>query len=362
MNPQGMSAKRTNKARQFLIGMASVTLLSVACYALGDLIDYRVVALLLLVAVSVLAVLFDILPVLVSALLSAILLNIFFIEPVPHYEITDAESVLLFLVYLFIASVNAVLTNRLRKQERKNRDREEKENTIKLYNTLLNSLSHELKTPIATIIGSIDTLKEADNSIQPVQRMELLSEMEIASTRLNSQVENLLNMSRLETGTLKLKKDWCDVNELVFLIIHKLPSVDTHELIFEPDETLPLFRLDSGLMETVLNNIIHNAIRYTPKRTTIRVATAYDDNHLWLTIGDNGNGIPEREISRIFEKFYRLPNSGTGGSGLGLSIAKGFVEAHGGTVQVMSYLNRGTTFTIMIPAETSYLKSEKDDE
>ncbi|WP_262249897.1 sensor histidine kinase [Parapedobacter soli] len=357
-----MSAKKTNKMRQFLIGMTSVTLLSVACYALGDLIDYRAVALLLLVAVSILAVLFDILPVLAAALLSAILLNIFFIEPIPHYKITDTESVLLFLVYLFIASVNAVLTNRLRNQEKKIRDREEKENTIKLYNTLLNSLSHELKTPIATIIGSIDTLKETDNTIQSVQRMELLSEMEIASTRLNNQVENLLNMSRLETGTLKLKRDWCDVNELVFLVIHKLHATDTHELIFDPDETLPLFKLDSGLMETVLNNIIHNAIRYTPQHSTIHITTAYDETHLWISIRDNGNGIPEPEISRVFEKFYRLPNSGTGGSGLGLSIAKGFVEAHGGTVQVMSYLNKGTTFTVMIPAETSYLKSEKDDE
>lgn len=348
--------------RQFLVGMTLVTLLSVACYALGGLVDYRAVALLLLVTVSILAVLFDILPVLAAALLSAILLNIFFIEPIPHYKITDTESVLLFLVYLFIASVNAVLTNRLRNQEKKIRDREEKENTIKLYNTLLNSLSHELKTPIATIIGSIDTLKETEASIRSAQRMELLSEMEIASTRLNNQVENLLNMSRLETGTLKLSRDWCDVNELVFLVINKLPLNGTHELLFEPDEALPLFKLDSGLMETVLHSIIHNAIHYTPPHSIIQISTASDETHLWISVCDNGNGIPEPEIDRIFEKFYRLPNSGTGGSGLGLSIAKGFVEAHGGTVQVKNQAGNGAAFTIMIPAETSYLKSMRDDE
>jgi len=323
--------------------------------------DYRAVALILLVTVSILAVLFDILPVLAAALLSAVLLNVFFIEPIPNYKIYDTESALLFSVYLFIALVNAVLTNRLRKQERKARDREEKENTIKLYNTLLNSLSHELKTPIATIIGSIDTLKETDTAIQSAQRMELLSEMEIASTRLNNQVENLLNMSRLETGTLKLKTDWCDVNELIFLVIHKLPLTDTHEIIFEPDETLPLFKLDSGLMETVLNSIVHNALRYTPEHSTIRITTAYDETHLWLRICDNGQGMPEPEISRIFEKFYRLPNSGTGGSGLGLSIARGFVEAHGGTVQVANQTGGGAIFTIMVPAETSPLKNVKNE-
>lgn len=361
MNSRGI-AKKVNTIRQFLIGVTLVTLLSMICFALGDLVDYRAVALLLLVTVSILAVLFDILPVLAAALLSAILLNVFFIEPIPNYKINDSESVLLFLVYLFIALVNAVLTNRLRKQEKKIRDREEKENTIKLYNTLLNSLSHELKTPISTIIGSIDTLKETDATIQSEHRMELLSAMEIASTRLNNQVENLLNMSRLETGMLKLKRDWCDVNELVFLVIQKLPLADTHDLIFEPDETLPLFKLDSGLMETVLNSIIHNAIRYTPKHSTIHVTTAYDDTHLWMHVRDNGKGIPKPEINRIFEKFYRLPNSGTGGSGLGLSIAKGFVEAHGGNVQVVSRPNKDTTFTIMIPAETSYLKNVENAE
>src|SRR3546814_2541687 len=138
-------------------------------------------------SVSVLAVLFDIIPVLSAALISALLLNIFFIEPVPNYKIYDTESVLLFFIYLFIALVNAVLTNRLRKQEKKTRDREEKAKTIKLYNTLLNSLSHELKTPIATIIGGIDTLKEIDSEIVQEQRMELLAEIETAGNHLNKQ-------------------------------------------------------------------------------------------------------------------------------------------------------------------------------
>lgn len=331
------------------------------CYALGDLMDYRAVALILLVTVSILAVLFDILPVLVAALLSAILLNTFFIEPIPHYKIYNTESTLLFLVYLFIALVNAVLTNRLRKQEQKIRDREEKEKTIRLYNTLLNSLSHELKTPIAAIIGNIDTLKETDTTIKPVQRMELLTEMEIASTRLNNQVENLLNMSRLETGTLKLKKDWCDVNELIFLSIHKLYLAEGHNIIFEPDETLPLFKLDGGLMETVLNNLIHNAIRYTPAHSTINISTAYEETHVRISVCDNGKGIPESEIVRVFEKFYRLPYSGTGGSGLGLSIAKGFVEAHGGVINATNRIGGGAAFTIIIPAEVSHLKNEKNE-
>src|SRR5690606_9602149 len=120
-----MVVNKWNTLSQFLTGMALVTVLAMSCFAFGNVVDYLVVALILLVAVSILAMLFDILPVLASALLSAVLLNIFFIEPVPHYEVTDTESVFLFLVYLFIASVNAVLTNRLRQQQKKSRDKEE---------------------------------------------------------------------------------------------------------------------------------------------------------------------------------------------------------------------------------------------
>lgn len=350
-----MVAVKLRSFWQFLIGTASIAFLALGCYALGDAVDQWAVALILLAAVSVLAVLFDIIPVLAAALLSALLLNIFFIDPVPNYKIYDTESVLLFFVYLFIALVNAVLTNRLRKQEKKIRDREEKAKTIKLYNTLLNSLSHELKTPIATIIGGIDTLKEIDAEILPEQRMELLAEIETAGNRLNRQVENLMNMSRLETGTLKLKRDWCDVNELIFLVIQKLPVEDTSRIRFEPDDTLPLVKLDGGLIETAVYALVHNATRYTPKQMPIEIATSYEGNMLLIDVSDSGKGIPESEKQHLFEKFYRLPNSGTGGSGLGLSIAKGFVEAHGGTVNVANRAQGGALFCITLPAEVPKL-------
>lgn len=354
-----LSAMNANHLRQLLTGTTLVTLLALGCYALGDLIDHLVAAMVLLVAVSVLAVIYDILPVLVSALLSALLLNIFFIQPIPHYKIYDTESALLFVIYLVIASVSAVLTNRLRKQEQKVRDREEKEKTITLYNTLLNSLSHELKTPISTIIGSIDTLKDVDSQINATQRAELLSEMEIASTRLNKQVENLLNMSRLETGTLTLKKDWSDVNELIFMVIQKLPPTETQRIDFQPDETLPLFKLDSGLIETAVYAVVHNASRYSS--STIDVSACVDNNQLRLTVRDHGKGIPESAMSKVFDKFYRLPNSGTGGSGLGLSIAKGFIDAHGGTIQATNHPSGGACFHITIATEVSQMINMKDE-
>lgn len=120
----------------------------------------------------------------------------------------------MFLLYFFIALVNAVLTFKIRKEEKKARHKEEKEHTIKLYNTLLNSLSHELRTPISTIIGAVDTLKDQKEKISSNNQIELLNQIDTASMRLNRQVENLLNMSRLEWGMLKLNLSWCDTKLL----------------------------------------------------------------------------------------------------------------------------------------------------
>lgn len=346
---------------QYFVSILLISLISLFCYVLRDFIDYRIVALLLLMALSVLAILFDIIPVLISALLSALILNIFFIDPILNYKINSAESTLLFFIYLSIALVNAVLTNRIRKQEKKIRNKEEKDNTIKMYNTLLNSLSHELRTPIATIIGAVDTLKENENHLSAAQKRDILSEMEIASLRLNRQVENLLNMSRLETGNFQLKRDWCDVNELIFLVIRKFTSLQQDQIHFNPDENLPLFKIDTGLTEQIIYNLLHNSLIYNTSDTPIYIIATSEKDLLTLVIEDEGKGFPEEEIENVFDKFYRLPHSKVGGSGLGLSIVKGFTEAHNGGVILLNKPAGGASFTLTIPAETSYLKNLKNE-
>ena len=347
--------------RQILLGAGVVVLLSAACYLVLPYLDYRIVALVLLLAVSLLAVLFDILPVLVSAVLSALILNLFFIEPVFHYKINSPENALLFFIYILVALVNAVLTNRLRKQEARARDREENEKAIRLYNTLLSSLSHELKTPIATVIGATDTLKEAGDRITPKQKEDLLTAIDLAANRLNHHVENLLNMSRLETGTLKLKKDWCDVNELIFRVLGAVPDLGGHRVFFESDDGVPLFKIDEGLMEVVVYGLLSNAMRHTPPGAEIRIGVEYDDDRLHVVVSDNGRGIPVENRQQVFEKFYRLPQSGTGGTGLGLSIVRGIVEAHQGEIRVTDSASGGAEFSVVLPAEVSYLKNLKNE-
>jgi two-component system sensor histidine kinase KdpD len=346
---------------QYLISIGLILLTSIACYFGSHFIGYKTVALLLLVSVSILAMLFDILPVLSSAVLSALIWNFFFIPPILTFHINNTEDLLMFLLYFFIALVNAVLTFKIRKEETKARDKEEKENTIKLYNTLLNSLSHELRTPISTIIGAVDTLKENKEKISTSNQNELLNQIDIASIRLNRQVENLLNMSRLETGTLKLNLGWCDTNELINSVIQKLSLSYKQTIIFEPHENLPLFKFDRGLIEQVLQNLLHNAINYTPENTIIKIEASQLSGNCCISVSDNGNGIPETELKFLFDKFYRLPHTKAGGSGLGLSIVKGFIEAHNGSVKAENNISGGVTFVVEFPAEASYINNLKNE-
>jgi len=311
-------------------------------------------------SVSILAMLFEILPVLIAAVMSALIWNFFFIPPVFTFHITNAEDLLLFLLYFAIALVNASLTFKIREAEKKARDKEEKENTIKLYNTLLNSLSHELRTPISTILGAVDTLKES--KLTENQKLQLLNEIDIASERLNRQVENLLNMSRLESGMLKLKLDWCDINDLVNSVIQKLAiSSNNRRIEFITNEKLPLFKLDAGIIDQVLHNLIHNAILYTPIGSVIKIDASSDYGCLIMEISDNGPGFPKQEIDQVFDKFYRLPQTKTGGSGLGLSIVKGFVEAHSGNIILKNLENGGAKFTIKIITNTSFITNLKNE-
>ncbi|MBC7494684.1 MAG: sensor histidine kinase, partial [Flavobacterium sp.] len=191
---------------------------------------------------------------------------------------------------------------------------------------------------------------------------ELLEEIDKASIRLNRQVENLLNMSRLETGILKINQDWCDLNELIYTVIQKItPIKNSHIISFMPNEKLPLFKLDAGLIEEVIQNLVTNALLYTPKNTIIKIDASHESDNCVFSVFDNGNGFPENEIQFAFDKFYRVPNTKTGGSGLGLSIVKGFVEAHNGTIKLKNNTNSGANFTITIPTETSYLNSLKNE-
>jgi two-component system sensor histidine kinase KdpD len=189
--------------------------------------------------------------------------------------------------------------------------------------------------------------------LSETNREALYSEIGIAGFRLNRHVENLLNMSRLEAGILKPKPDWCDVNELIHGIIqdNKEASVD-HQVIFDQDEQLPLFKIDSGLVEQIISNILYNALQHTPRGTEINIKVRSRKDFCLFIVSDNGKGFPEEEKNKVFDKFYRISKHASSGTGLGLSIVRGFTEVLGGTIELQNNKTGGASFLIEIPANT----------
>lgn len=347
--------------RQYAVSICAVSGVALLCIPFTDFIGYRNVALLLLVAVSVLAMFLDILPVLVAATLSALIWDFGFIPPRLTLTIGESEDRILLLMYFIIALVNGVLTFKIRQMEKDVREKEEKAKEVKFYNTLFNSLSHELRTPITTIIGSTDNLMTATPELNEQTRKDLLSEVSIAALRLNQQVENLLNMSRLESGVFQIKKDWVDVNELIHKVVHHLePQLLKFRTLIDIQEHLPLFKLDFGIMEQVLYNLIYNAVIHTPENTTITILAQVIDGKLVFNVSDNGRGFPPEEFENVFTKFYQPQGAKPGGTGLGLSIVKGFVEAHNGCIKLENLPVCGAMFTIEIDTEISYPNKFKD--
>lgn len=353
---------KERKSLQYLLGFGLVSIVSVSCYFSMDIISYHSVALILLLLVSLLAMLLEVLPIMLIAILSALIWNFFFIPPQLTFNVGTPEDVLLFSMYFVIALINAFFTTRIRNAENKVRDKEERENTIKLYNTLLNSLSHELRTPISTIIGAVDTLKENPTKLSEENKTDLYSEIELAGNRLNRQVGNLLSMSRLESDFIQLQEDWYDINELIHNVIrNNQEECFDHVINYDSNEELPLFKLDGPLIEQILHNIVHNALQYTPSGSIVQITVNYKNELCEIKVSDNGTGFPDDKIDAVFDKFYRLPNSVTGGTGLGLSIAKGFAQAHHGDISVANIPSGGALFTITIPAETTYINTYENE-
>ncbi|MGV3631757.1 MAG: sensor histidine kinase [Bacteroidota bacterium] len=352
------NGRQTNKSRllkQLTLSILLVSGVSVVCFFVPGSENYRIVALLLLVTVSIIAMFLDIAAVLTASILSALVWNFLFIPPVFTFHISDAEDILMFLMYFLVALINGILTFKIRQVEKREREKEEKEKVIKLYNTLLSSLSHELRTPIATIIGSVDTLKDTRDLPEQTKGI-LLQEIELAANRLNKQVENLLNMSRLETGMLKPRLDWVDINELIHTLIYQFADVKTHQIIFyESVEDLPLYKTDGGIIEQILYNLIQNAVLYTPLNSRIVIEADQEAENLHIEISDTGKGFPEEAIPYVFDKFYRLPNTKTSGVGLGLSIVKGYTEALNGNISLENKVEGGARFILEIPVEKTFI-------
>jgi two-component system sensor histidine kinase KdpD len=221
----------------------------------------------------------------------------------------------------------------------------------RLRSALLNSVSHDLRTPLATVLGSATTLLEYGEALEPPVRLDLLASIREEAERLNRYVGNLLDMTRLEGGGLNIRADWVDVRDVLGAALERVSRrLGARKVTRDFPPELALVKADSALLEQALVNILENAIAYSPDDSTVELAAYEDRNNVVLSIEDEGRGIPTAELERVFEKFRRMEESSDRGkgAGLGLAISKGFVEAMGGRIAAASPIHEGRGTRILI--------------
>jgi two-component system sensor histidine kinase KdpD len=229
------------------------------------------------------------------------------------------------------------------------------EKTSLLQRTLLNSISHELKTPLAAIQVASD---ELSLSSPDGRQRGLILEINEALDRLKRLVKNLLDSARLESTQLAPKREWGEVKDLVEEAVALAGSdLRKSQLSIILPDNLPLIHVDFGLLGQAVANLLHNAAVHTPEGTRITLSAYNTDDALVLLVADEGTGIPPDLLPHLFEKFYRASDARPGGTGLGLSIARGFVEAHGGTLEAYNqHAGRGAVFVIRLPLGKKHLQ------
>jgi two-component system sensor histidine kinase KdpD len=234
--------------------------------------------------------------------------------------------------------------------------------TERMRNSLLSSVSHDLRTPLAAITGAVSGVLENDKQLDSHSK-ELIQIAYEEAARLNRLVGNLLDMTRLESGSVVVDKEWQPLEEVIGTTILRLDSIlQDHPLKTHIPDDLPLVPIDSILIEQVLVNLLENAVKYTPPESPIDLSASAEDGEVVVEVADRGPGLKPGDETRIFEKFYRVRPTTTGGVGLGLAICRAIVEAHGGRIWVVNRSGGGAAFRFTLPLDGEPPQVTLDDE
>jgi two-component system sensor histidine kinase KdpD len=229
-----------------------------------------------------------------------------------------------------------------------------------LEHALLNSISHDLRTPLVTISGVLDSLLDNEQMFGREKQRDMLSTASEEAGRLNRFVGSLLDMTRLEAGALSPRLSLCDVDEIIGCAIGAVePRIGNHRIVTRVEPDLPPVPTDLVLLTQALVNLLDNAIKHSPESTDITISARLDGTWVRIGVSDSGPGVPPGEEERIFDKFHRIevPEKG-GGTGLGLSIARGIIEAHKGSITASNRSEGGLTVEVALPVAVPETRGE----
>jgi two-component system sensor histidine kinase KdpD len=281
-----------------------------------------------------------------ASLLGVAAFDFCFVPPPLTFAVADEQYLVTFAVMLLTALTISTLTHRARVHSEAARQAWERVETEFLRNTLLSGVSHELRTPLSAITGAASTLIETGPQLPASSRVELLDTIYSEAERMERLINNLLEMTRLESGELTVKRDWVPLQELIGSALNRLDrSLAGREVKVDLPAGLPLVSVDAIGIEQVMVNLIDNALQYTPADAPIDVTVRAVAGEVTVTVADRGPGLPAGAEHRVFEKFFRSHSARAArgrGIGLGLAICRAIVQAHGGTIRASNRSHNGT--------------------
>jgi len=288
-----------------------------------------------------------------ASILSVAAFDFCFVPPFLTFSVANEQYFITFAVMLLTAIVISTLTTHVHQQSAAAREAWERAEAEFLRNTLLSAVSHDLRTPIAGITGAVSTLIEAGDKLSDKSRSELLETIATEAERMEHRINNLLDMTRLDSGGVALAREWLHIQELVGAALRSLKKrLGTRRVQTCITADLPLVYMDGVAIEQVLFNLTDNALEHTPEDSPIEIEAMKNGNELVLTVADKGPGLPPGIEQRVFDKFFQassgIRKSGRG-LGLGLAICKGIVVAHGGTITAANRPEGGAIFRVTLP-------------
>lgn len=290
-------------------------------------------------------------PSTLSAVLGVLAFDFFFVPPYFTFAVADSQYLLTFAVMLLVGILISNLAISVRRQARLAADARMSAEAERLRNSLLAAISHDLRTPLAAIVGASSSLVEEEGALSSDTRRALGRDILESSRRMSELMDKVLDMARLQSGAVVLKREWYPLEEIVGAALAQLKArLREHRVGVELPADLPWVSADARLLEQVLLNLIENAVKYSPAGTLILIKAMSTGDSISVEVADQGPGLPSGTEERVFEKFYQVqPEHAAAGAGLGLAICRIIVEAHGGTIRAANRPEGGASFVFALP-------------
>ncbi len=310
------------------------------------------IAMVYMLAVVIIALRYPRGPAISTAVLSVAAFDYLFVPPSGAFTVDDAQYLLTFAIMLAVALIVSRLVESVRRRAAAQAALEVEAETERIRSALLASISHDLRTPLAVMAGASSSLAESGEQLTADQRRALAGSVFEQAQRMSDHVAKILEMTRLETGAVKLDRDWAAIPEIVGSLLQRLQGrLAQHRVLVEVADDLPLVRVDASLVEHALGNLLENAASHTPAGTVVRVRAQRRNDEVVLTVEDY-SGIADGDVERVFEKFHHgTVESSETGMGLGLAICRAIVRLHGGRAWAEKVPGGGTAFHFTLPIE-----------